>query len=170
MLETNVSGLHLRLMQPADYAPIWKILQEPGILPGLTPFYEEVNEANYPIALGWGQDATAKPWTILLGEQIIGFYVLGCIDWRNRSVRVVSTAISKEYKDANFLTDVALAVRPWCRGMGLHRIWFTSTNDKDKILAKLGPTGVMHEGTDRQAILANGKYYDVHRFASFLGE
>lgn len=169
MIETSIPKLVLRPSEQSDAAAIWTILNEPGVGSQITPFWPEATSSSWMRMLGF-DDSTSRAWTIWLGDKIIGLYVLGEINWRMHSARVLAHGRSREYADAGMGAAVILAMRDWAWRNGLIRLWFTTIVPRDITEKRVAPLGGRYEGTDRRALWIDGKPLDIHRFAYLAGE
>lgn len=164
MIEGN--KVVLRPAETKDWPALWAILQQPGVLENIVPNPHEVTQGNLLASLGIAGDATAKVFTILMAEQVVGLILLARIDPVHRSAILPCTAIDRRLNGEGLGADASLAlVRYAFRWLGLHRVNYTMIVPLSKAKALADKLGAFYEGTGKDVFFSDGKWIDQHRFA-----
>ena len=164
MIEGN--KVVLRPAATADWDALWMILQQQGVLENIVPNPHEVTQGNLLAALGIAGDMTAKVFTILAAEQVVGLEILARIDPVHRSAIIPCIAIDRRLNGEGLGVDATQAlVRYAFRWLGLHRVAYTSIMPLEKAQDRAAKLGAAYEGTSLGVFYQNGKWIDQHRFA-----
>ena len=93
----------------------------------------------------------------------IGSVGLHTIDWRNRSAELGIVIGEKPYWDQGYGTDAIHTLLDLAfREMNLHRVFLRVDADNGRGLRCYEKAGFRREGTSREAVFKEGRYYDQH--------
>ncbi len=162
MLEGEM--VRLREYHKEDIPTVWKYINDPVIrellIPGI-PFPWKLEEEEK-----WYEEQNAKGdiYNFAIEKKTDGKYIGGCgvnsVDWKN-SVATVGIFLGKEFLSQGYGTDAMKAlVKFTFNQMNIHKVMLHVFSFNKRAIQSYEKVGFKIEGTLREQIFRDGKYYD----------
>ena len=162
MLEGEM--VRLREYHKEDIPTVWKYVNDPEIkrtlVPGI-PFPWKLEEEEK-----WYEEQNAKgdTYNFAIEKKADGTYIGGCginnVDWKN-SVATVGIFLGKDFLSQGYGTDaMKVLVKFIFDQMNIHKVILHVFSFNKRAIRSYEKVGFRIEGTLREQIYRDGKYYD----------